>query len=181
MSQTSATYGSNFKSGCFPVGGHEMVNHEITPKLNFSPDKQSMDPSDVHDSTHPSCLNITPFIEEIFNEKVKLVMGWFLDKEMSKDIDDQIMSGYKITAKSIEVLLNKMPHRGYLRLMNLDENIVNSCFEIVTLQCIEKYIKNAAEEEWICPGCRWFITKKKISGVVIVACLGTIQDVLPRK
>lgn len=88
-------------------------------------------------------------------------MGWFLDERMSKDIDDQIVAGYKITAKSIDVLLNRLPHRGYLRLLDLDQKIIKCCFEEHTLQCIEKYIKNAAEEEWICPKCSWLISKKK--------------------
>lgn len=89
------------------------------------------------------------FIDEDEETQIKLILKWVLQTEMRADVLDK---NEKI--RNITTYLEKMKYNGYLRLLDIDLNMIKNYFTPASWALLEQYLKAHGNDKLICPQCK---------------------------
>lgn len=90
-----------------------------------------------------------PFEKESDEVKISIVLKWIMQQEPCADI----LSGKEVI-KNIVAYLDKMNYNGYLRLFDIDLNLLKTYMTSISWSLLQDYASKHKNDLWVCPHCK---------------------------
>lgn len=98
-----------------------------------------------------------PYQQESDDGKIMLLLKWIMQDEPY----EQILSGQQVI-KNITIQLNKMNYNGYLRLFDIELNILKNYMSDTSWNSLQDFASKRRSDSWVCPHCKHLFVSNEV-------------------